>query len=258
MDEVLFKLAPPEFYIWAFLCSQANRQGIERVRIPRDDEEGQPLKVYTRRHLKRILISLQEKKFLVILTSPKNQYGDLVVAIGRRNRLDVNVQAGAQECRGKGFKEANSQPGRTLRAGQEGGERSGVMGLRAEARTWRAGRDPQLSLSSRVKKRLEALAEMDQVRLLRAMHEMHQEELEELESRVMRCAPMARGKKRSKKAKVYAAIRYMQSQEQVKNPKAWVEGVAKRADADMERMRWRDGSSEGDGRLPSRGAYGSG
>jgi len=258
MDEVLFKLTPPEFYIWAFLCARANRQGNERVRVPRDDEEGQSLRLYTRRHLKRILQGLQDKKFLVILTSPKNQHGDLVVAIGRRNRLDVNVQAGAQECPGKGFDEGNFTPARTLGTGQERPGRSEGPGQVFCARTTAAGQTPQLSLSSRVNKKLEALAEMDQVRLLRAVHGLNGEELEALESRVMRCAPMARGKKRSRKAKVYAAIRYMQSQDQVKNPQAWAEGVAKRADADMEKMRWSDASSGNAGRSQSPGRYATG
>jgi hypothetical protein len=115
----------------------------------------------------------------------------------------------------------------------------------------------QLSLSIK-EKDLKALAGMDQTRLLRAVDGLKDGELLELESRVMRWAPRARGAKRSLKARVYAAIRFIQSVEQVKNPQAWVEGVAKRADYALGRLSWKDDLSGSAGRLPFRRASGDG
>jgi hypothetical protein len=179
-----------------------------------------------------------------------------VVAIGGRNRLNIDVQPTLHECSGKGVEGPFSGPGRTSMFRQAGGNGSGGPRLPESGPGLNVQAGVQLSLSLK-EKRLKALAGMEQGKLLRAVDALTVGELRDLESQVMRCAPMARGAKRSLKARVYAAIRYMQSVEQVKNPQAWAEGVAKRADYALERLSWKDDLSGSGGRLLSREASGA-
>lgn len=256
MHGILSKLTPPEFYVWAALCAEAKRQNTDRIGAKSMGNNLDLCKSYTRRHLKRILESLQDKKFLVILTTPTNQHADLVVAISGRNRLDIDVRAEGHECPGKGFDGRNLGPARTLATGHQPGENEGGPRLRESAPRVNVQAGVQLSYSLK-EKALKALVEMEQRKLLRAVDALTVGELLEVHNRVMGYAPMARAAKRSLKARVYAAIRYMQSVEQVKNPQAWAEGVAKRADYQLERLSWKDGLSGSDGKLPSRQASGA-
>ena len=77
-----------------------------------------------------------------------------------------------------------------------------------------------------------------------------------IEQELARIAPMARGRMVSRRAKVYAAMRFLQSDRSFKNPAAWVESVAKRASCDMERIGWKDDRSGSVGRSQSRERYG--
>jgi hypothetical protein len=97
---------------------------------------------------------------------------------------------------------------------------------------------------------------LDQASLLKGIMSMELEDLVHLEGELARIAPMARGKKRTRKARVYAAMRFLQSGQDKAKPAAWVEAVAKRADYDMERVGWRDDSSGSAGRSRSRVASG--
>lgn len=256
MDGILSKLSPPEFYVWASLCALANSQKTDRIGAKSIGNNLDPCKTYTRQHLKRILLSLQEKKFLVIITTPRNQHGDLVVAIGARNRLNIDVQATLHECSGKGVEGPFSESGQASIFRQKGGDVSGGPRLAESALGLNVQAGVQLSFSLK-EKALKALVEMEQRKLLRAVNALTVGQLRDLESRVMRCAPMARAARRSLKARVYAAIRYMQSVEQVKNPQAWAEGVAKRADYQLERLSWKDDLSGNAGKSQSRQASGA-
>jgi hypothetical protein len=100
------------------------------------------------------------------------------------------------------------------------------------------------------------LLQLDQATLLKGIMSMEAVDLMDLEEQLARVAPMARGKKRTRRAKVYAAMRFLQSGQEKAKPAAWVEAVAKRADYDMERVGWRDDSSGNAGRSPSRRASG--
>lgn len=263
MDELLFKLTPPEFYVWAFLCSRASEQGGDLVAIPTKPPGPPGWKLYTRRHLKRILQSLETKKYLVITSTPANQHQDLVVVISRRHRLDVDVQASRHECPGDPPKAANLPSDQTWMSRQLNTGETGVLCTSGSGRTSAPGQEDSASASAKDLKALKAsvkgvpvsfetLLGLDQATLLKGIMSMELEDLMHLEGELARIAPMARGKKRSRKARVYAAMRFLQSGQQKAKPAAWVEEVAKRADYEMERLGWKDDRSGEGGRSRSR------
>ena len=109
MNELLEQLTPPEISIWVYLSELEIEQGGKILTIPRSG----PGKLYTRQHLKRILKSLEAKKYLVIIASPRNQHEDLRVALGSRPRLNISVQAPRQESSGNPSGRSSSPFGRT-------------------------------------------------------------------------------------------------------------------------------------------------
>ena len=267
MDELLFKLTPPEFYVWAFLCSLAFDQDQDLVAIPPKVAGPPGWKFYSRQHLKRILKSLELKKFLVITHSPKNQYHDLVVAITRRRRLNIDVQAARHECSGSPPKKQDSPSTRTcmFKLVDEDGpfvpEASGVSRTstfrQADSASASAKDLKALKASAKgVPVSLEAFLKLDQKSLQGEIMSLEAGELLELEEEVARISPMARGRRVSRRAKVYAAMRFLQGDGSIKNPAAWVESVAKRAQYDMERIGWKDDRSGSAGRSQSRVKYG--
>lgn len=99
---------------------------------------------------------------------------------------------------------------------------------------------------------------MGQSELLRRIKIMEPGTLIDLQMEVMKLSPWARSSKVSKRAKLYAAIRYLQDghQQVRKSPEAWVGAVASRADQEM--RAWKDDSSGSDGRSQSREKYAEG
>jgi hypothetical protein len=122
------------------------------------------------------------------------------------------------------------------------------------------------SASARYALNLKALAEeKDQKKMLRKICAAQPGEYEGLRMELARIAPMARSGKVSEAARIYAAVRFLQDGQDVAKPAAWVETVAKRAEASIRRGEpWNTPPSEPSGRSLSRsglgggGAFGSG
>ncbi|MBI4643807.1 MAG: hypothetical protein HY743_08835 [Deltaproteobacteria bacterium] len=259
MDEIL-KLSKGEAWVWIYLSDLANKQETSNIFLPRMKENPWIPGVYSIRQFMRHLVSLEDKKFLTIVHRPVNQESQVVVALRPGLRLDMHVRAdghGSQGGGGNGGPERPNWTPMSRRRNPGNGDPTKAEEARADIPV---GAAPQLSLAQKVIKEmaLEAWIAMDQKHLLRAVMNLGTEELESLELRVMRVAPWAKAKARSRRAKLFAGIRFFQSSHQVKNPQAWVEGVAKRADYDMEQLRCKEASSEGDGRSQFPGESGRG
>jgi hypothetical protein len=91
----------------------------------------------------------------------------------------------------------------------------------------------QLSLAKDRNKDIKALVSLGQRDLIRRISGMEPGETEELLNRVGRIAPLAKKRSLSRKALIYAALRYLQERTQIRNPRAWVEGVAKKAEVEI-------------------------
>jgi hypothetical protein len=242
-------------WVWVWLSSQYQKGRKEVIAMG----QGLSPALYSRKHLTRILRGLEGKKLLTIAQVPGNQHQELVVVIDAARCLDMGVQAAGQECLGEGGKVvyppdlrfARTMASRRSKPGNEGPQKvSGVcqdMGVQAA---------PQLSLSLK-KKDLKALVEKGQTELMRELMGMDGAEIMELAMQVFSIVERPRSRKPSEWAKVYAGIRFIQGgHSQVrKNERAWIEGVAKRAHYDMERL-WTEGSSGSGGRSRCPEKYG--
>jgi hypothetical protein len=215
---------------------------------------------YTKRHLRKILKSLEAKKFLLVVTSPKNQNESMLVHLGASKPL-IGCRSVTQD----------RAPGHT---GPTGGEKGGIWGVARSPRTEQEkgddapgseGRESrpvtqdrattQLSLALKTKEKLEAFLRMEQRELLGRIKAMDWQTEEELLQRVGEVAPIARAGKR--KAKLFAGIRFLQERGTVQHPRAFVEALAKRTEAQLMRGEaWSDGSSGSGGKLPYREASG--
>lgn len=241
MRRLLEKLSPAELWAWAYLCALAKEQGRDRVDIPVNALR------YSRRHLTRLLKALQSKTLLVFLTYPKNQHGKLEVALARRSRLDINVEAACQACPGRSLEGPLSRVAPTLGVRQPGGAEAGPPGLPRACLDMLDDPERQLSLSLEVSKKLKALVELEQKDLIKALAGLSAGIAEKLEDQLRLWVPFPRSKKRSRAARLYAAIRYLQSGSCAQNPQAWVEGVAKKAEVQL----WSETSSARSGRSQS-------
>lgn len=250
MNDILVELTPPEIALWLYLSELEAKQGGKVITLPKSG----PQKLYTRQHLKRILKSLEVKKYLAIITTPANQHQVLKVAMATtKPRLNIYVQAARQECSGKPLYEVFDDVGRTKKFRQPGQEDSDLPGLCAARSRENVQAAPQLSLSSK-EKDLKALAEMDQEQLMTAVMAMSNDQVHEVFKSLIGLAPWSKNRRISEKAKLYAAIRFLQDgKTQALSKQAWVEGVAKRAARQMEQLKWSDGKSEGAGRSLSPG-----
>jgi hypothetical protein len=229
-ENILVVLSPPEFYIWGWLSGLALDRGSRKIELLKPSPP-----FYSNRHLKRILKSLQEKRFLVIITTPKNQNEPLVLWLGSQvligSRSDTGDQAVGHRRPGEGEKGVESGPGRTPATRQENGENAGRVG----ARGWRSDTgdqaDPQLSLALKTEIKLEAWVRMEQGQLLRRIRQMDWITQGEILEKVGQVAPIARAG--SKQAKIFAAIRFLQERGTVLHPRAFVEALAKRTEAQL-------------------------
>lgn len=255
MDEIL-KLQPGEIWVWLYLCKLAKEQksqlfsGTLKVTLPLMRKNQEVQAVYSARQFLRHLLSLASQNFLMIFNREKNWRCQITVGLAARFYLDMGVQVPGHGCPSRGENGVEAPPTWTPMSKKESG---------GNGHECRAGRvyldthdqvEPQLSLSLRVfKESFKAWMGLGQEDLLQEVVKLSGEELEEMEMRVYRLAPRAKAKKRSRAARLFAGLRFLQDgNRQARNPQAWVEGVARRADHNAERNRWKEGSSEKSGR----------
>ena len=232
------ELSAGEVMVWLFLCELARRQGADMVIIPKT-------KIYTRQHLKRVLKSLEGKRYLVIMATPANHHEDLVVHVGSRKRLNIDVQVSQQGCSGRGLFPVNSGVSRTPMFSQADAPGPGGTGEKEATSAQMFSQIPIASASARDLKTKASLMKMDvrevlelnTVDLLQEVRAMEPGELMAMEQKLVGLAPLARSKKRTRVARVYAALRFLQNTAALKNPAAWVETIAKRADFELLRGR---------------------
>ena len=254
MESLLNALSAPEFWVWGWLSIMYRRELRDIIFI----EQGEGPALYSRKQFTRILRSLEAKKFLVIDHLPGNQHQDLVVVIDKGRCLDIGVPAMRHACPGRGSWGGNKKSGGTSGSGQQMGESGEGTGALGPAGTPMSGQGCSASASASKDLKIKALVEeKNQEQLLKAICEASPGQRVELQSALMRIAPMARGKKLSSAAVLYAAVRFLQDGGGTRKPAAWVEEVAKRAERIIRQGGpWKEDSSGSGTRLPSLEASG--
>lgn len=245
MEAILEELSPAEYWVWGWLSNQWLSKGSPLVEIGRKCRPA----FYSRRQLIRLIRGLEKKNYLMMDHAPKNQYQGLVVVIDPRKCLDTHVRATSnaltkksgqtgvpgQECQGNGVLEGVSGSALTRVSGRCEGGNPDESWPRGSCPDMGVKAPPQLSLSLRFKESLKAWTEMGQGELMRRIKKLSREAMQEIKPEIMKLAPWPRSGRVSEQAKLYAAVRYLQSGGQArKSPEAWVEGVARRAQRDLE------------------------
>jgi hypothetical protein len=222
LDELVERLTPPEFYVWGWLCS-LNRHDSQLLELPSKPQ------FYSRKQLLRILKSLEGKQMLTVISAAVNQSGGLRLAMMKGCRLDTHVRAPGHPCPGEGEFDQAEAAARTPMAGREN-DNGGGKRLRLDTHDQATA---QLSLAKDRNKDIKALVALGQRDLIRRIANLEPGETEELMMRVGLIAPLATKRSLSQRAVIYAGLRYLQERRQIRNPRAWVEGVAQRADQEM-------------------------
>lgn len=225
LQDLLAKLTPGEFYTWAWLCA---------LRILPDgtlDIAGLRPPNYSKWQLNRILRTLESKKLLTFITRPKNQSGPRIIALSKTARRCIFAPAPEHQCTSEaGFDHFEGLAGASMH--QHAKPRNADQERSQDSRrSIGAPANPKLSLALlRKEKALKAYTTMSQKELVNKIRSLEPGECEELLMILAKTSFLAKKRKLSKKAIVYAAIRYLQEAESIQTPRAWVETVAQRFD----------------------------
>ena len=104
MEDLLFGLTPAEFWVWNYLVLQARRQQSNHVILPRPAEDKQLEKVYSRKHVKRILKALKAKRALTCIIIPRSKSKQIELFLPASKIGDIggpNKEKGCTEVRKK-------------------------------------------------------------------------------------------------------------------------------------------------------------
>lgn len=229
MEELLFGLTPSEYWVYNYLQLLALRQGGTPVIIPRPGEDQKIRQIFSRKHFKRLLKSLKEKKCLTKLIIPRN----------KSNRIEVYLSIGASLNFGDTHV-PNKKKGYThvpkvtaLRTSMSPISALGTPMSPNEPATMGICPDlpqsPSLSSSS-----LKILVKLKQGDLKREIKNLREEDVQKLifmGQRESKYTP--KGKKLSPRARLFALVRFIQECETIERPQAWIDTVARAAQTDM-------------------------
>src|SRR4030043_735221 len=110
MEELLFGLTPSEFWAWNYLLYLAKKQGDLHVFLPRPGEDPRAEKVFSRKHLKRILKSLKAKFRLTRLIIHRSKSRQIEVFLPASKIGDLGVLNNEQGYMGVPKKEGLETP----------------------------------------------------------------------------------------------------------------------------------------------------
>lgn len=245
MEDLLFGLTPAEFWLWNYLVLQARRQRSTHVILPRPGEDKQLDKVYTRKHVKRLLQALKVKRTLTHIIIPRSKSKQIELFLPASKIGDMGVPNSEKGCTGvpnKSERGASVSPITAL-----GTSTSPISN--DDQRTFPDSAPHKLEL-----KEVEKLLKQKQGQLKKELQSMAPKELVELSKRLKGlCRYEPKGKKLSIQAKVYAVVRMIQEGNGIMKPQAWIDTVARQGQRDFEEARWNGDSSGSAGRSPSLG-----
>jgi hypothetical protein len=226
MEELLFGLTPSEFWAFNYLLYLAKKQGDNRVILPRPGEDPRAEKMFSRKHLKRLLRALKAKRRLTHLLIPTSKSKQIEVFLSIRETPifgDMGVPNPEKGCTGV--------PNMTTL----GTPRSAKTGLgtctspisEVISRALPNLPRPKLKLIESFKK----LGELKQKDLRGELAKLSEREIFLL-SGVGRefCKFEPKGRKLSERAKLYARIRFLQEGDAIGKPQPWVDQVARAYD----------------------------
>jgi hypothetical protein len=242
MEQLLFGLTPAEFWVWNYLILLAMRQQSNHIILPKPGEDRQVEKIFSRKHVKRLLKSLKVKRHIthIIFPRSKSKQIELFMPASKIGDLYVpNKEKGYMEVPKKEERGATVSPIKRL-----GTCRSRITS--EGSTTYPESAPHKLELKEEIK-RLLKLKQGELKKTLGGMGTLVLVDLEKVLGMICRHEP--KGRKLSIQAKIYAVIRFLQERETISKPQAWIDTVARQGEREMEEARWKDDSSGNAGRL---------
>ena len=220
--ELLFGLSPAEWWAWCYLVFLAHQQGSTQVILPRPGEDPEAEKVFGRKHLKNLLKSLKSKRHLthIIIPKSKSQQITIFLPASKIGELQFpNMEKGCPQFpNNKGLGKPGS-PKATL-------GNCGSPTLRIINDTWP---DPT-PLQAKLKEKLELLISLKQGDLKGEIQRMTREAIRQLMILMQAVkAKEPRNKGLDQAVRLYAMIRYLQEEQLIERPQAWMDTVAREA-----------------------------
>ena len=220
--ELLFGLTPAEWWTWSYLVFLAHRQGSTQVILPRPGEDPETEKIFSRKHLKRILKALKAKRHLTQIIIPRSKSQQITIFLPASKIGDMGVLNNLKGC--------TQVPNNSVLG--TGASSKATLGtctsptLRIINDTW----PNPTHLQAKLKEKLELLTKLKQGDLKGEIQGMAREVVRQLMIilRAVR-AKEPRNKRLEQAVKLYAMIRYFQEEQLIERPQAWIDTVAREA-----------------------------
>lgn len=220
LKNLLFGLTPAEFWALNYIILLAKEQGSNRVILPRPGEDQRAEKIYSRSRLKRLIKSLKAKRHLthLIIPTSKNRQIEIYLPAKLLNAYThPNRDLRASHAPKQGGSAPPTHPKQTLSASTHANK--SII-----TEPWTKSASPKLSSSLL---EIRKLIELKQGGLRGEIKKLSDQEAENLKRQTEAIIGREIRGKQSPKAKLYAAIRFMQSDETIKKPGAWLATVAR-------------------------------
>jgi hypothetical protein len=197
--ELLFELRPAEFWVWNYLLVLAREQGGSPVTIPGPGKDPRVEKVYSRKHLIRLLRSLRRKACLTRIIIPRSKSNTIEVFIPISLIGEIHV----------------------LNNGTSGTPMSPIHSSKSGTSSTSTFNKPSYSF-----KELKEAKQGELIKMIRGLDQVTVRRYRGVAERMIMREPRC---KVSEKAKLFAEMRYIQEDGNITRPQAWLDTVARKA-----------------------------
>lgn len=203
--ELLFELTQAEFWVWHYLLVLAREQGGSPVTIPGPGKDPRVEKVYSRKHLKRLLHSLRRKACLTRIIIPRS----------KGNAIEVYLPISLIE---------------DTHAPDNGKLKTAISKINS-CKSSNSSSSSFDQLSSSLLEIVKSKATQEE--LMEAIRELDQIMVRRMRGLLGQMINMEPKCKVSEEAKLFAQMRYLQEKERIGKPQAWLDTVARKAEEHM-------------------------
>lgn len=230
--DLLFELTPGEYWVMGYLLRLAREQGGSPVAIPRPGGDPRLEAVFSRKHFKRLLKNLKKKAHISGVLMPRSKSKLITVYLAEslvRNIGDThvpNVDLGDTHVPNNGRRGTPMSPIMTLGTPMSPiepattGVCTNLTNLQAKLK--------EIALASRA-----TSTKARQGKIRQMVRELSGDEVRQMRMMVTREIKKQPKAKVSERAKLFAQIRYMQEEEKVGRPQAWLDTVAREAEEEL-------------------------
>jgi hypothetical protein len=213
-------LTPSEWWAWCYLVFLAHEQGSTHVILPRPGEDQEAEKIFSRKHLKRLLKALKAKRHLTNIIFPRSKSKQIEVVLPASRIGDMGVPNMEKGCMGvpnNGPRGTSVSPITTL-----GTPVSPIL------QVINATFPNSTPSQAKLKEKLEALTKLKQGDLKGEIQQLPEQVVQQITIMMIAVgARIPRNKRISPHVRLYAMIRFIQEEQLIESPQAWIDTVAR-------------------------------